>query len=202
MTTELNTPAIPHSPLPPTSRRLTYAEVTIIKNVDNSNFLNSIQWFLGLDTERIIDSEKDIVLMSFENEPPFDTKDRYVDFKFNIQPCFDNARIMYITYTEEDKRKFYFSQEPTFSKGRSRLNFSRVTNENPSYKNSDIQPSHYNTIFYCYESGIEKDALFIAKLISSDSKPRYVIAYDDNYITKLQVIYLVRTIFLELYIFN
>lgn len=179
--------------------RLKYAEVTIIKNVENSTFLNSYYRFIGIDSERIIDKEKDIILMTFEGEPPFDTKDRYVDLKFHIEPLLSDSKIGYMM-NKEDPVVYHSKTPRIYSDGTLRLDFNRIHKENPVYNNKDIQTSCYNTIFYRNVSGKPTDVLFIARLNSSITMPRYVIAYDETLITKLQVIYVIRNMFLELFL--
>lgn len=187
------------------AKTLKFAEVTIIKNVDNSNMINSIQRFFGRDEELIIDKEKDIVLMTFEGEPPFDTKDRYVDLNFVIMlESTYSPRISYMRNKVDNE--VYFSINPKINPdGTQILDFCRISKENPSYNQKDFQASCYNNIFYRNVSPdhispkVKIDALYIVKLNSSTTMPRYVIAYDETLITKLQVIYVIRNVFLRLF---
>jgi len=60
-----------------------------------------------------------------------------------------------------------------------------------------IQKSIYNMIYYRAEPGYIKtiDSFGIAKIESSNVKPRFIVAYDDKYFKKYDVSYLVDTLF-------
>lgn len=181
------------------TKKMKYAEVTIIKNVETRTLYNSIQWFFGVEEgERMVD-EKDRILMEFEGEPPFDIKEKYVDLKYKISIGISQSRILFIiTDKEEPAITHYFSlNSTTDATGTQTLNLGEICKENPKYTRNKISPSYYNYVFYCYFCGVHHNVLYIARLTSAEKMPRFVIAYDDQYISKTQVIYIVRNIFMK-----
>ena len=56
-------------------------------------------------------------------------------------------------------------------------------------------PSCYNGIYYCYKSNEKPEIFGIIRIKSNEYMPRYQFAYDDEEITKEEVIYLINYIF-------
>jgi hypothetical protein len=195
------------TPPPPPSQttRLQYAEVTVIKSFKHRSFWQDLWTFAGGDEEPIVDPENDTVLMTFAGEPPFDTKDRYVDLKFKFTLGFgvDYPKILYIK-AEGPRRgnSTYFPRDPRKDDaGTLPLDFREMTKDHPVYdlSKNPIKASVRNTILYQHVGLRETNFFYFARLQSSDTMPRYVVAYDDTLISKVEVIYLVRQLCLGLY---
>ncbi len=185
--------------------RLQYAEVTVIKSFKNRTFWQDLWTFAGGDEEPIVDKENDTVLMTFAGEPPFDTKERYVDlkFKFTLGVEVDYPKILYIKAPREGRPEtMYFPKEPRRADaGTLHLDFREMAKDHPVYDlaKNPIKASVRNTILYKHVGLLSTNFFYFARLQSSDTMPRYVVAYDDTLISKVEVIYLVRQLCLNLY---
>ena len=91
-----------------------------------------------------------------------------------------------------DKCTFFF-KSPTKVKGTKRLNFNSIFSNNKKYLTIKKEVSVYNIIYY---NLIDNNDIFaIMKIKSNEEKPRYLLAYDDKYFEKDDIIYLVNYIF-------
>jgi hypothetical protein len=199
---------------PKQNPNLKYAEVTVIKNVEERTIFNFLQHFFRVDEETIVDKEGDQVLMEFEGEPPFDTKDHFEDCDLEFITGF-SGDILFIK--KKDKTNTFFSRKPhTNDDGNPCLSFKEVTEGSNKHKVRSLPiPSLKNTVLYSNKNElvekevkgvksysfevIEKNCFYLIRIESRDIKPRYVVVYDETIITRKMVIYLVRSILLELY---
>jgi hypothetical protein len=199
---------------PKQNPNLKYAEVTVIKNVEERTIFNFLQHIFSVDEELIIDKEGDQVLMEFDGEPPFDTKEHFEDCRFEFTTGF-YGDILFIK--KKDKTNTLFPRKPhTNNDGNLCLSFKEVTegpNKNkfrslpiPSLKNMVLYSNKTELIeqevkgvkSYSFEA-IENNCFYLIRIESRDIKPRYVVAYDETLFTKKEAIYMVRSILLELY---
>jgi hypothetical protein len=195
-----------------TKPNLKYAEVTVIKNVEERTIFNFLQHIFRVDEELIIDKEGDQVLMEFYGEPPINTKDHFEDCRFEFTTGFDQG-ILYIK--KKDKTNTLFPRKPyTNDDGNLCLSFKEVT-EGPNKHKVRSIPSLKNTVLYLNKTefvkkevdgvqsysfvSIEQNCFYLIRIESIEIKPRYVVAYDETFFTKKEVIYMVRSILLDLY---
>ena len=73
-----------------------------------------------------------------------------------------------------------------------KLNFKNIFNNNNN-KFLTLQSSIYNSIYYSLV--YNNDVFAIVRIKSSEEKPRFLLAYDNKYFEKNDVIYLVNYIF-------
>lgn len=190
----------------PTRARLQYAEVTLIKSFKHRTFWQDLWTFAGGDEEPIVDKENDTVLMTFAGEPPFDTKDRYVDLNFKFTLGFGQTydKILYIKNPRPGKDNVtYFLRDPRKDDASIlHLDFREMTEGHPVYdlSKNPIKASCRNIILYQHLAMDTPNFFYFARLPSSDTMPRYVVAYDDTLLFKTEVIYLVRQLCLNLYL--
>lgn len=181
-----------------------YAEVTVIKNSSNRNIMTSFGTFTGLmDEENVIDKELDQVIMTFEDDKIlFDTKDRYVycNYKFHSilpgSPDFNSIKL-------PNNGGILFKAAPKKVKEELVLPFNEFFKNDTTKKYIKIIPSNISLILYT-NTWVEKELVelkvfCIVRMESSNSKPRYLVAYDEKNFTKEVVVYLVRQIILKLY---
>lgn len=199
---------LPNSTNPFINPHLRFAEVTVVKHQPRSLLSYCLPVVLEWDVdEGLVDKEQDLVLIAFDEDAKLqvlDTKDHYVDFQYTF-PSF--GKDTYITMTDRPVPHTLFKKQPTDDNGKPRLNFSAIPANNPRYSRNDFVPSIYNVILYTYAHynttdsvRYPNDVFYIVRLHSSNRAPRYVVAFDGRTFTKPKVIYLVRNIFLQLYI--
>ena len=137
-------------------------------------------------------SDNDNIIILFDDGIICDVKKEYntntniimgpIGFKTNLPIYFE------IT----DKNETIFYKTPTVDyNGNLRLNSKPIFANNKKHTTTKKEPSVYNCIF---ERG-NNEVLAIAKIKSSEEKPRFLLAYDDTYFEKEHIIYFVNCIF-------
>jgi hypothetical protein len=184
------------------NRGMKYAEVTIIKNIEHRGFFNTIFSSLGMiDEETIVNSEHDIIVMKFDDEElPFSVNDRYVDCEYKAKTGY-SGDILYFNKRSKKahlQKDTIFFETPNEKDGKKTLNFNVLKNfETDTYPK--IAASINNTIMYTNDyafsdvEGLGKNHFYgITRMESSETKPRYYVAYKAPYITKEEVIYITK----------
>lgn len=175
-----------------TNMPIKYAEITIIINTEKESILNYFNRLL-LRNENVT-NDNDIIIILFDDGIICDVKKECkntntkllkmgpTDYKTDIPIYFEIKNI-------KDTTETYFSKSPREDNGKLKLNF------NPIFANSQNflkkEPSVYNCIF---ERG-NNEVLAIVKIKSSEEKPRFLLAYDEEHFKKEHIIYFVNYIF-------
>ena len=166
-----------------------YAEITIIINTEKETILNYFNRLIGNENKT---NDNDTIIILFDDGIICDVKKEYntntniimgpIGFKTNLPIYFE------IT----DKNETIFYKTPTVDyNGNLRLNSKPIFANNKKHTTTKKEPSVYNCIF---ERG-NNEVLAIAKIKSSEEKPRFLLAYDDTYFEKEDIIYFVNCIF-------
>ena len=156
-----------------------YAEGFII--VKQNTFFNYFNSFIGND---ISFCDEDTIILSFDKDGfVCDTND--MEYKhIECGPC--GLYSVFPTYFSIES-KCFLMKTISLVDGVRKMNFSEIFKNNPKYKNNGIA-SIYNVIYHSVEN---VDAFSIIKIKSSNKTPQFLIAYDDNYVNRDQIIYLV-----------
>lgn len=165
-----------------------YAEITIVRNLEEENWLNYFKRMAG--NENIV-NDNDTIIILFENGSISDVKREYVDKQFEMGP--KGYQNIYPIYFNKKERDLLFFKTPTINPdGTLTLDFKPIFKDNPKYRMLTKAPSVYNAI---YNDMVVGDMLAIVKNGPNERSPRYLLAYDDVYFEKLDVIYFVNCIF-------
>jgi hypothetical protein len=156
-----------------------YAEVTIIINQNEETIFEPIFRFFGYEN---IFTDNDIIIISFDDGTVCDVRDEYENnnkFKF---ACKGHDHLFPINF--EINGKTFFYKRPIIVDGVKKINFDKIMKDNKKYKK---ELSIHNVIFSNY---YDIDVFAIVKISSNKEKPRYHVAYDDEYFDKSSLIYL------------
>lgn len=170
-----------------------YAEITISRNLQEESWLS---YFKNLIGEEDIITENDTIIISFDDGTITDTKSAFVDkqFKFGGK----SYRTVYPTYFKNPSKEFIlFLKDPTYRDGALRMDFKNIFKDDPKYTTVKKTPSVYNAIFH---SILTHKELF--SLIKNGNNYRYLLAYDDDYFDKSDIIYFIHIIFTSAFIYN
>jgi hypothetical protein len=189
-----------------------YAEITITINTEKETMSNYFSRILLGDENTITDNDSIIIL--FDDGIICDVKKEY-NTKLNkniiIGPRgFQTNVPMY--FEIEDIKKTFFSKKPRVEYQQIFLSKSPIVNykilkldARQIFANSEIfltstkEPSIYNSIYYMIKNidTVENiDVLAISKIKSSEIKPRFLLAYDDEFFKKDNIIYFINEYFL------
>jgi len=165
-----------------------YAEVFIIRNIEEENIFRSIFRYIGYEN---ISNENDIIIIKFDEETIYDTKVEYIDKKymFGIKSM-EHIFPIYFKFKTDKEYTLYY-KNPVEKNGVKKLDFKHIFINYKLFCNQKLQPSIYNTI---YEDVFKKEKFAIVRINSNEEKPRFILAYD-NCFTKSDIIYLVDNIF-------
>ena len=165
-----------------------YAEITIIINTEKESILNYFNRLLLSDENTTTDNDTIIIL--FDDGIICDVKKECKNKNINIimgPRSFKTNSPIYF----EIKDKTFFSKSPTFGHNGLRLDCKPIFANNKKHITTKKESSVYNCIF---ERG-NNEVLSIVKIKSSKEKPRFLLAYDDEYFKKEHIIYFVNCIF-------
>jgi hypothetical protein len=165
-----------------------YAEITIVRNLEEENWLNYFKRMAG--NENIV-NDNDTIIILFEDGSISDVKREYVDKQFEMGPKgYQNIYPIYFNKKEGDL--LFFKTPLVQPDGTLRLDFKPIFKDNPKYRMLTKVPSVYNAI---YKSLSDHDMFAIVKNGPNERCPRYLLAYDECYFEKSDIIYFVNCIF-------
>ena len=165
-----------------------YAEITIIRNLEEENIFRSLSRFIGYEN---ITNDKDTIIISFDDGTICDTRDEYDDKKFEFS-MLGHDHWFPIYFTVDYKLKTLFYKKPELKNGEKRLDFRKIFKECKNYYSNQYEKSMYNMI---YESALNIELFAICRINSNEEKPRFLLAYDGNWFDRSSIIYLVDRIF-------
>jgi hypothetical protein len=167
-----------------------YAEITIIINTEKETIINYFNRLFGNENKT---NDNDTIIILFDDGIIIDVKKEYKNTNTNIimgPRRFNTNSPIYFEIT--DKNETFFSKTPTIDySGNLRLDSKPIFANNKKHITTKKEPSSYNCIF---ERG-NNQVLAIVKIKSSEDKPRFLLAYDDEYFKKEHIIYFINCIF-------
>lgn len=178
-----------------------YAEITIIINEENETITNYFTRLLSGHKNQIINYEKtnyDNVIILFDDETIYDIKNDIKNIKphkhFKMGPEYFGRGNIPIHFEIESVKHSFLSKNPIEINGILKLIFKPIFSNNQKFLTSKREPSKFNVIYYHFLKK-DDDLLAIVKIKSSETKPRFLVAYDDTYFEKEDIIYFINYIF-------
>ena len=167
-----------------------YGEITIIRNTEYESLFNYVSYACRLVGYETIFTDKDTIIILFDDDTIYNTKDEYIDKEFKVFSSPDNLYPLHIEIKLKDMTLFY--KYPVKKKdGTLKLDYGDIHKNYKNYENCikhKKEPSRYNVI---YESVYNDNLFSIVKIKSNEEKPRFLLTYDDKYLDKSDIIYLV-----------
>ena len=172
-----------------------YAEITIIINTEKETMINYFsRLLLGHENST---TDNDTIIILFDDGIICDVKKEYNTKLHNhIKMGFATSLSRYLllpTYfeIEEINETFFYKMPRLDCNGELRLDCKPIFANNKKHITTTKEASIYNSIF---EIG-NNEVLSILKIKSSKEKPRFLLAYDDEYFKKEYIIGFVNYIF-------
>lgn len=165
-----------------------YAEVTIIRNIEEENVFRTLSRYLGYENTS---NDNDTIIMEFDDGTICDTKDEYIDKKFKFSVLGHDLWFP-IYFKIDGKINSLFYKKPDLNNGQKSLDFRKILKNYKNYNTTSRVASEYNMIYETYDK-IESFA--VSRIKSNEEKPRFVIAYDETIFDKSDIIYLTDCIF-------
>ena len=177
-----------------------YAEITIIRNLKEESWLS---YFKNLIGDEDIITDKDTIIISFDDGSISDTNNKLVNDQFEIGPLsyhyqFSNYPIY---FNKKDKNTVFLKppslKEVTHAKGFFSYTVKKLDSTNifKDYKDGNTlkkEPSIYNVIY-------ESESINMFALVKIGSNFKYLLAYEDTYFDKSDIEYFVNCIFINLF---
>lgn len=167
-----------------------YAEITIIINTEKETMIDYFNRLIGNENKT---NDNDTIIILFDDGIIIDVKKEYKNTNTNIimgPRSFKTNSPLYFEITNTNET--YFSKSPTVDyNGNLRLNSKPIFANSQKFLTTKRESSAYNCIF---ERG-NTEVLSIVRIKSSEEKPRFLLAYDDEYFKKEHIIYFVNCIF-------
>ena len=165
-----------------------YAEITIARNLEEENWLNYFKRLTG--NENIV-NDNDTIIILFEDGSISDVKSEYVDKQFEMGPKM-YPRIFPLYFNKKDGDTLFFKRPTINPDGNLTLDFKPIFKGNPKYHTITKVSSVYNAI---YNDMVVGDIFAIVKNGPNERFPRYLLAYEDSYFERSDIIYFVSCIF-------
>lgn len=166
-----------------------YADVTVIRNIEEESIFKTIERYFGYENYA---NNSDTIIIQFDDNSICDTTHDYIDkrVKFGIL----GHRSNFPLYFDTTKGNNLYYKEPYEENGERQIKLHSILKNYPQFKKQPYQSSSFNVV---YEDINEKEKFAILKILSSEEKPRYIVAYDDTLFDKSDIIYLVDYMFKE-----
>ena len=97
--------------------------------------------------------------------------------------------------TSTSKHQITYDEPTETSDGKLILYLEPVFIEYKKYSRNNVVPSVFNFSYYVQESSNKKTALSCVRVKSTEEKPRFLIAYDSDYLSESEVIYIINCMF-------
>lgn len=163
-----------------------HAEVTIIRNLEEETF---VQYYIvrTLFNQEGEFTDNDTIIMLFDDFTIYDSKN---EIKTKNKIIFNETEVngfpIYFDYESNNTNITAFYKYPTETEGKQSLNMKPFIHNYRQAKHVTLEPSFYNLMYEC--DG--KDIFGIVKIKSNEDKPRFIVAYDDMYFEKNDIIFL------------
>jgi hypothetical protein len=165
-----------------------YAEITIVRNLEEENWFNYCKRMFG--NENTV-NDYDTIIILFEDGSICDVNSEYVDKQFKM-----GSKVLHSVfplYFSTKKGSLLFYKRPRVNPdGILTIDFKPIFKDDPKYIRLTKCASVYNAI---YDNTANHDVFAIVKNGSNEKSPRYLLAYDDSYFEKSDIIYFVSCIF-------
>jgi hypothetical protein len=178
-----------------------FAEVTIIQE---ETLFRSFWHTVGFESNI---TENDMIILTFDGDDyPWNTKTEYETKTREKKISFSEPKgNRYPLWFETDKvtskinrpQTEWLKRCKTNEEGKEVLNVDLFKNHH-KFKKDCMMPSSYNAIYYSMSSN-EKETFGIVRIKSTETKPRFMVAYEDTRFDKSDVIYLVHCLFTGTY---
>jgi hypothetical protein len=171
-----------------------YVEITIVKNLEEESWFS---YFKNLIGQEDIITNKDTIIISFDDGTISDTNRDLVDkkFKFGPQSYHQDCPIY---FKKEGKDNTLFLKTPIiqrvteprnlFSYTVLKLNFKLIFKDYKNHNTLKKEPSIYNVI---YHTGVNE----VLAIVKNGLQTRYLLAYEDSYFDKSDINYFINCLF-------
>ena len=164
-----------------------YANVIINRDLEQESWVNYFKRWVG---EENIVNENDTIIILFEDGSICDVKAEHVDKQFEMGQS--GFRSIFPFYFNKKGEKTLFLKTPKLKECGLTLDFKPIFKDNKDYGSLHKVPSSLNAIYHSINSS---EMFAIIKYGTNDNSPRYLIAYDDEYFERPDIIYFVNYIF-------
>lgn len=166
-----------------------YADVTVIRNVEEESIFRIIERYFGYENYA---NNSDTIIIQFDDGSIYDTRHDYINkmFAFGILGHISQFPL----YFDTTKGTTLYYKEPYEENGERQIKVHSILKNYSQFKKQPSQSSSFNVV---YEDINKKEKFAILKIVSSEEKPRYIVAYDDTLFDKFDIIYLVDYMFKE-----
>lgn len=166
-----------------------YAEITIIRNLEEESIFRGLGRLLGFENST---NENDTIIVHFEKDGTiYDTKEYVdtVDTKYEFGMIgYAHSFPIYFEITKNEHKTTLFYKRPIIVNNTKCLNFNHIFKGCKRYNANQLVNSCYNVIYDDCMKNIEQFA--IARVVSNEEKPRYLLAYDASIFDKSDIVYL------------
>lgn len=162
-----------------------YAEIIIARNLEEESWISYFKNLLG---EENAITNNDTIIISFDDGHISDTKSVLVDKHFVFgNKCYKTG---YPIYFNKPNKELLYLQQSHVKNGYMYMNFNDIFKNDQRFATLNKVPSMHNTIYTSSDTNKELFAI-----LKNGHNNRYLLAYDDSYFDKSDIIYLIHMLF-------
>jgi len=178
---------------------LKYGEINVFHNTETESFGNLFLRLYG--TETWVDSSSKIIISWADDNIPFDIEEklvkRHMEFKFENKESFLPSSIC-LNSSDNKIINLNYTKPFTTSTGKLALDLKSIFAPSKNYSNNVVS-SFFNFSYYLTLDKIKRPLISCVRVKSTEEKPRFLIAYDPDYIIESDAVYIINCIFRNRY---
>ncbi len=179
---------------------LKYGEINVFHNTETESYKNLILRLYGAETW--VEPSSMIIITWDEDKIPIDISNKivkkYMEFKFGLDldlPSFPSS----ICVNSSKKISIIYEKPLLNLKGNLVLNLKPLFSKNSNFVNKNFVRSFFNFNYFVQDGVNKAQALSCARVNSTEEKPRFLLAYETDYLTDSDVYYIINCLFRNQY---
>lgn len=175
---------------------LKYGEINIFHNTELESYTNLIWRYLNIET--CVHQSSQIIMSFDDDDKLFDINDKIV--KRDIEFAFiEPTSFPYVINIRQPRSTILYDEPIIKPDGTRSLNYKSIFAKCSKYLLIGHMASFFNFSYYIFVGSKKKSVFSCIRVKSTSVKPRFLLAYETDYLTESDVIYLVNCIFRNQY---
>lgn len=168
---------------------LKYGEIYVYHNQNEESISNTLWRFFGRET--YVDKTSQILMIFDETNELFDVNEYLSRPNTTSKIKVNFSDVSLLDFFTNSAGKIATYKEPIESNGVKKQSFSKIFTNYDKYKNFKPIASIYNHI-YIFNS---KEVFVTLRIKSTEEKPRFIFAFDPDFLSNTDVVHLVNLLF-------
>ncbi len=178
---------------------LKYGEINVFHNTETESYKNLILRLYG--TETWVEPSSKIIIIWADNNIPFDIEEKLAkrDMEFKLENTESLLpSLIYVKSSDNKIINLNYTKPFTTSAGTYALALKPIFAPSKNYLNNSVT-SYFNFSYHLNLDKIKRPLISCVRVKSTEEKPRFLIAYETDYLTESDAIYIINCLFRNQY---